>query len=58
LIQFIAEEAYNNKYGTFVGNCERQKVALGLYEKSESMWTYILTEKERFKNKFYSPENS
>ena len=31
---------------------------LGVYEKTESMWTYVLTEKERFTNKFYSPENS
>jgi len=31
---------------------------LKLREKTESMWTYVLLERERFTNKFFSPQNT
>jgi hypothetical protein len=54
LLIFIASEMYSNKFGTFIQNCEKQKQTLKLAELTESMWTYVLTEKHRFMNKFYS----
>ena len=58
LLLFIAQEMYCHKYGTFLGNCERERHLYHLSEKTESMWTYVLMEKLRFTNKFYSPENT
>ena len=48
LLLFIAEEIYNHKYGTFLVNCERDKVSLQLDQKTESMWTYVLLHRDRF----------
>ena len=58
LLLFIAQEINCHKYGTFLGNCERERQLYHLSEKTESMWTYVLMEKLRFTNKFYSPENT
>ena len=54
LLLFIADELYSHKYGTFLGNCERERELLKLRDKTESMWTYILLEQDRFTNKFYN----
>ena len=51
----MATEVYGGKYGTFLGNCERDREQLKLEERTESIWTYVLLERERFTNKFYSP---
>jgi len=58
LLLFIAEEVYSNRYGTFLGNCERERENFMLSQQSESIFTYILLERARFYNKFYSPENT
>lgn len=54
LLLYIAEELYNHKYGTFLGNCEldREQLKVNL---TESMWTYVMLERRRFTNKFYNP---
>ena len=52
---FLAHELYYNKYGTFLGNCERDREMLRLKEKTESIWSYVWLERERFTNKFYNP---
>lgn len=54
LLLFIADELHTHKYGTFLGNCERERELLKLKDKTESMWTYILLEQHRFINKFYN----
>jgi len=55
---FLANEIWDNKYGTFLGNCERDRVALKLSEKTESIWTHIMLEKERFTNRLYNRRNT
>jgi hypothetical protein len=54
----LSQEVYTHKFGTFLGNCERDREVLKLRERTESIWTYILLEKERFTNKLYSPKNT
>ena len=55
---FIADNVYNLKYGTFLGNCERNRDELRLSGMTESIWTEVLMEKWRFTNKFYNPEDT
>ena len=45
LLIFLAEEVYSCKYGTFLGNCERDRDNLKLDSKTESIWTYIYLNK-------------
>jgi hypothetical protein len=57
LLIFLADELYANKYGTFIGNCERDRhQMLKVVENTESIWTYVMLEKPRFTNKYYNPE--
>ena len=54
LLLFIANEINNSKYGTFMGNSPKDRLLLKLVEETESMWTFVLTEKMRFINiQFY-----
>jgi hypothetical protein len=39
MLLFIANEVQTNKYGTFLGNCERDRERLKLSEHTESIWT-------------------
>jgi hypothetical protein len=53
LLLFIATEINNSKYGTFMGDCQKDRKELKLSEETESMWTYVLMNKEIFKNDHY-----
>jgi len=46
---------YSQKYGTFLGNCERDREALRLSALTESVWTEVLMDRFKFTNKFYNP---
>ena len=39
MLILLAEEVYLNKYGTFLGNCEKDRKYLNLANKTESIWT-------------------
>ena len=58
LLLFLAEEVHTHKYGTFLGNCDQQREHLQIKDKTESIWTYIMLERPRFMNKFYSPDTT
>ena len=55
---FLADEIHTNKYGTFIGNCERDRDYLQLENKTESIWTQVYLDKDRFINKFYNPKHT
>lgn len=55
---FLADEIYNHKYGTFLANCERDRDNLRVFDKTESIWTYVLLNKHRFTNRFYDEHAS
>lgn len=48
----IAFHAYSLLYGTFIGNCERERRSLDLARQTVSLWTE-LNGKEQFKNPLY-----
>ena len=58
LLLFLADEIHTNKYGTFLGNCERDRDSLNLTENTESIWTQVYLDKDRFINKFYNSKST
>ena len=56
LLLFIANEMNNNRFGTFLGSCEKDRVALKLRSETVSMWTYILLNKNTYINIHYDED--
>eukprot|EP00826_Nyctotherus_ovalis_P001576 TRINITY_DN10260_c0_g1_i1.p1 TRINITY_DN10260_c0_g1~~TRINITY_DN10260_c0_g1_i1.p1 ORF type:complete len:150 (+),score=10.87 TRINITY_DN10260_c0_g1_i1:73-522(+) len=48
----IAFHSYSLLYGTFIGNCEKERRSLELVKQTVSLWTE-LNSKEQFKNPLY-----
>jgi hypothetical protein len=46
---------YTAKFGTFLGNNERERKEMKLAENTVSIWTVVLQQKQRFLNEQYSP---
>ena len=53
MLCYIATEMYNSNFGTFLGNNIKDKQELEVKSKTQSMWTYIFLERERFLNHDY-----
>ena len=53
LLLFLAEEIYNNKYGTFLFNSEKEKNDFNIKEKAVSIWSDVFYNKEYFINLLY-----
>jgi myotubularin-related protein 6/7/8 len=49
----IQEHVYSCQYGTFIGNCDRQREELNLRQKSYSLWGYIVSHNDEFVNPLY-----
>ena len=50
---FIVSEINNQKFGTFMGNCRKDRIDLNLAAKTESMWTFVLLNKPHFLNEHF-----
>lgn len=44
------------QYGTFIGNCEKDRVDLRLHERTFSLWNYMTNHKNEYLNPLYSAE--
>ena len=51
----IHDHVYSCQFGTFVGNCERERNDLRLSEKTYSLWAYLDSNLEDYENPFYDP---
>ena len=54
---FLSEEIYSNKYGTFLFNCEKEKVMNKADTNTISIWSDIFYEKNKYLNDLYKPIN-
>lgn len=45
---------YSCQYGTFLGDCEKDRVNQGIYENTKSVWDYFLCRKAQFVNPEYT----
>uniref|UniRef100_A0A336LTX7 CSON004597 protein n=1 Tax=Culicoides sonorensis TaxID=179676 RepID=A0A336LTX7_CULSO len=41
LLVMLCENSYFSQYGTFLGDCERERETLGVYTKTVSYWTHL-----------------
>lgn len=41
LLIMLCENSYFSQYGTFLGDCEREREILGVYSKTVSYWTHL-----------------
>ena len=52
----ILEHTYSCQYGTFIGNCDKQRNELKLKENTYSLWGYLVTHNDEFVNPLYDRE--
>ncbi|OWZ02129.1 hypothetical protein PHMEG_00026357 [Phytophthora megakarya] len=52
MLEAMADALFSGKYGTFLGNCERERSTWGLRERTPSIYTLLLQD-DRFVNPFY-----
>jgi len=58
LLVDIAFHYFSLRFGTFIGNSEKQRKELKVKEQTISLWTFINYNKEKYLNPFYKPERT
>lgn len=51
----IHDHIYSCQFGTFIGNCEKERNELNLAERTYSLWGYLDAHKDEYDNPFYIP---
>ncbi|KAI9921198.1 hypothetical protein PsorP6_001103 [Peronosclerospora sorghi] len=57
LLETIADATFSGQYGTFLGNCERERSVWQVRERTPSLYAVVLDD-EHFVNPFYRPQSS
>ncbi|XP_055935036.1 myotubularin-related protein 6-like isoform X3 [Argiope bruennichi] len=52
----IHDHVYSCQFGTFIGNCEKDRVDLRLSERTYSLWGYLMNHLSEFLNPLYKRE--
>lgn len=56
LLHFLAHEVYTCKFGTFLFDCESERVEMNVRKKTVSIWTYVNKNIMEFINPFYQKD--
>lgn len=54
----LHEHAYSCQFGTFVGNCQKERIEMKLNENSYSLWDYIQYKINDYINPLYVPNST
>jgi hypothetical protein len=54
----ILDEAYACRFGTFVFDCEKERVEADLANKTSSLWPYMLSKSKMYSNPFFDPSSA
>ncbi|KAJ8938721.1 hypothetical protein NQ318_005575 [Aromia moschata] len=54
----IHDHVHSCQFGTFIGNCEKDRLDLKLSEKTYSLWGYMANHLHEYLNPLYTPEES
>lgn len=57
-IEAVAYHAYSCRFGTFLFNCERERLEARVSERTESLWTYLLRHADSFRNEHFRPRST
>lgn len=57
---FLFDNAYSSQFGTFLGNCVKDRKDMNCSKKTVSLWAYINRPEvlEKFRNPLYEPNSS
>ncbi|CAI2385388.1 unnamed protein product [Moneuplotes crassus] len=55
LLLFLSHHLYTCKYGTFLFNCDKDRAFFEIQSKTVSIWDYVNSNLEHFRNPFYTP---
>lgn len=53
LLECIADATFSGRFGTFLGNCDRERTAWNLQTRTASLWTHVLDHRAMYQNPFY-----
>jgi len=54
----IADSVYNCRFGTFLYNSEKERVDMGIKNRTVSLWSYTNSNKRNFTNPHYNPQQT
>ncbi|KAF1384304.1 hypothetical protein PFLUV_G00116950 [Perca fluviatilis] len=54
----IHSHIYSCQYGNFIGNNQRERIELGLRERTHSLWSYLWKNQADYINPLYRPDHS
>ena len=57
LLVFIMDHVFSGRFGTFLFNCDRERQAANV-RATESIWSYVMANREQFENPLYSHQQS
>lgn len=58
LLLAIHDHVHSCQFGTFIGNCQKDRVDLRLEEKTYSFWGYIATHMNEYLSPLYKPDTN
>jgi myotubularin-related protein 9 len=58
LLVTLFDNAYTSEYGTFLGNCQKERHQLQLASRTVSLWTHIFSNQSTFTNPLYEPNEA
>ncbi|KAH9108892.1 hypothetical protein AeMF1_015935 [Aphanomyces euteiches] len=53
----IAFHVMSGRFGTFLGNCARDRVSMNIAQRTPSLWSFIIENRRQFENPFFRPYN-
>ncbi|KAM9740637.1 myotubularin-related protein 7a [Menidia menidia] len=58
LLVSIHNHIYSCQYGNFIGNNQKERIGIGVCEKTHSLWSYLWTNRADYTNPLYRPNHS
>ena len=55
MLHFLARSLNSCEYGTFLYNCEQERVLAGVTTQTQSVWSHIVEQRSKYKNPLYKP---
>ncbi|KAG7165960.1 Myotubularin-related protein 8-like [Homarus americanus] len=54
----LHDHVYSSQFGTFIGNCQKDRVDLRLSDKTYSLWGYLRSRESEYKNPLYRRDST
>ena len=54
----ILEHLFSCRFGTFLGDCERERLESQIPQRTDSLWDYLLARRSHYLNQLYAPSTT